>query len=34
MQDPSTHQFIFESGDLQKQIEALDEFKTRHSTIA
>ena len=33
MQDPKKNKFIFEALDLQQQMEALDEFTTRHRTI-
>lgn len=33
MQDPKKHKFIFQSEDLVHQMEALDEFTTRHRTI-
>lgn len=33
-QDPKKHRNIFESADLQKQIEALEQFQTRHKTIS
>ena len=33
MQDPKKHKFIFQSEDLMHQMEALDEFTTRHRTI-
>ena len=33
MEDPKKHKYIFTAEDLLKQTQALDEFKTRHTTI-